>query len=111
MARKKSASSETRGSGLARAIRQCVDSGRVEFGANSSLKRALIGAAKLFVLASNCPREVAQDIQRFAKLSGVPVIVFEGSAVELGTIAGRPHPVAVLSVLDAGTSEIMAFAK
>lgn len=110
MARKKAAV-ESQGSGLARAIRQCVDSGKVEFGTNAGVKKALTGAAKLLVVASNCPEEVAQDITRFSKLSGIPAVKFEGTSIELGTVAGRPHPIAVLSVMDAGNSGIMEFAK
>lgn len=110
MARKKAAA-EAASTGVARAIRQCVDSGKVEFGANFGLKHALLGRAKLLVLASNCPREIAEDAATYCKLSGIPVIAYEGTSLELGTVAGKPHPVAVLTVLDAGNSQIMQFAK
>ena len=65
----------------------------------------------MIVIAGNCPKEIAQDVQAFCKLSGIPTIAFEGTSLELGTVAGRPHPVAVLSVLDTGNSTIMQFAK
>lgn len=111
MARKKSASASTGASPLAAAIRQCVDSGKVEFGTNSGVKKALLGKAKLVVLASNCPKGVLLDLQGFCKLSGIPLMVFEGTSIELGTITGRPHPVAVLSVLEIGNSQILQHAK
>ena len=110
MARKK-ASAEAAGSSLARAIRQCVDSGKVEFGTNSGVKGALSGRAKLVVVAANCPEFVRQDVQRFCKLSSVPLISFEGTSAELGTVAGRPHPIAVLAVSDPANSGILEFAK
>ena len=110
MARKKAAV-ETEGSGLAKAIRQCISSGKVSFGSNTGVKRSLSGKARLVVLSGNCPKETADDVARFCKLSGVPTIVFTGTAMELGTIAGRPHPIAVLAVLDPGNSGIMEFAK
>jgi len=110
MARKKAAA-EVAGSGLARAIRQCVDTGKVEFGTNTGVKSALSGRARLVVVAANCPPEVRQDVARFCKLSSIPLVAYEGSSLELGTIAGRPHPIAVLSVFDAGNSGIMEFAK
>jgi len=109
MARKK-ASEKSSGNTFAHALRQCVDSGKVEFGANTGVKRALMGKAKLVVVASNCPLEVKEDVTRFCKLSGVQVAVFEGTSMELGTIAGRPHPVSVLTVYDVGNSSIMDFA-
>lgn len=111
MARKKSASAGTGASPLAAAIRQCVDSGKVEFGLNSGVKKALLGKAKVVVMASNCPKGAALDVQGFCRLSGIPFIVFEGTSIELGTITGRPHPVSVLSVLEAGNSQIMQIAK
>jgi large subunit ribosomal protein L30e len=110
MARKKS-SGESAGSGLAKAIRQCVDSGKVEFGTNESVKKALSGKAKLVVMASNCPQDVAQDASRYCKLSSIPVVKFEGTSLELGTVAGRPHSVALLAVMDPGNSGILELAK
>jgi len=88
-----------------------VDSGKVEFGTNTAVKKALFGHAKLVVLAGNCPAAVAQDTERFCKLSAIPVIRFEGTSLELGTVAGRPHTIAVLTVLDPGNSGILELAK
>ncbi len=110
MARKK-ASAESQGTTLARAIRQCVDTGKVEFGANSGIKHALSGSAKLVIFASNCPAETVQDALRFCKLSGIPTIKYEGTSLELGTVAGRPHSVSMLAVFDSGNSGIMEYAK
>jgi large subunit ribosomal protein L30e len=110
MARKKS-SVQSSGSTFAHAVRQCVDSGKVEFGANTGVKRALAGKAKLVVLASNCPEEVRDDVLRFCRLSGVPTAAFDGTSMELGTVVGRPHPVSVLTVYDVGNSNLMEFAK
>jgi len=110
MARKK-AVEKTAESTLAHAIRQCVDSGKVEFGANIGVKSALSGKAKLMIVSSNCPKDVASDISRFCKLSSIPVLVYEGTSMDLGTIAGRPHPISVLTVHDAGNSKIFEFAK
>jgi large subunit ribosomal protein L30e len=110
MARKKS-SEQSSASTFSHAVRQCVDSGKVEFGSNTGVKRALAGKAKLVVLAGNCPDEVREDIMRFCKLSSVPTAVFDGTSVELGTVVGRPHPVSVLTVYDVGNSNIMDYAK
>jgi large subunit ribosomal protein L30e len=110
MARKK-AVAESAGSSLSAAIRQCVESGKVELGTNRGLKKALSGKAKLLVVAANCPAEALADAAAYCKLSGVPFVKFGGTSMELGTVAGRPHSVAVLAVLDAGNSGIMQFAK
>ncbi|MEM4554922.1 MAG: 50S ribosomal protein L30e [Candidatus Anstonellaceae archaeon] len=96
-------------SDIAKAIRQCVDSGKVLFGTKSSLKSVLLSKPKLIVISKNCPAYVAEDVKRYCKLSSVPLLVFSGTSVELGTVAGRPHPIAVLTVIDPGTSGIMGF--
>ncbi|VVC00683.1 50S ribosomal protein L30e [uncultured archaeon] len=110
MARKKAAA-ETAVSALAKAIRQCVDSGKVEFGTNVGVKSSLSGRAKLVVISSNCPSQVKDDVVRFCKLSSVPCITYEGTSLELGTIAGRPHPVAILTVYDPGNSGLLELSK
>ena len=110
MARKK-ASAQSAGSDLARAIRQCVDSGSVVFGAASGVKAALLGHAKLVVISSNCPAELAQDVKHYCKLSGIPLLKYEGTSFELGATAGRPHSVSLLAVHDAGNSGILELAK
>ncbi|MEM4634200.1 MAG: 50S ribosomal protein L30e [Candidatus Anstonellaceae archaeon] len=106
MARKKSAG-ESSVSAMAKAIRQCVDSGKVLFGSNKGIKKALSGKAKMLVMANNCQIEIARDAERYCKLSNIPLVKFNGSSVELGTVAGRPHPISLLVVLDPGNSGIL----
>lgn len=93
------------------AVRLAVESGKVEFGSRRGVASSLQGKAKLFVLARNTPAEVMEKVRNYAELSKVPVIDFPGSSMELGSVCGRPFPVAVLSVYDAGTSNILELAK
>ncbi|MEW6721654.1 MAG: 50S ribosomal protein L30e [Candidatus Micrarchaeota archaeon] len=96
---------------LTTAVRLAVESGRVEFGSRSGLNAGASGKAKLFVVALNTPKETRAKIDTFSKASRTPVIVFEGSTMELGSVCGRPFPVAVLSVFEEGASNIMELAK
>lgn len=91
------------------AVRLAVESGKVEFGARSGI--AASDGAKLFVVASNTPKEFRVKIEKLASSSKVPVIDFEGSTMELGSVCGKPFPVSVLSVFELGSSNIMDFAK
>lgn len=93
------------------ALRLTVESGKVQFGARTGMVAGLKGNAKLFVVAGNTPEETRQRLMDYAKSSKIPVIVFDGSSVELGSVCGKPFPVSVLSVYDAGTSNIMDLAK
>lgn len=109
MAKKKTAESESLT--LSKAIRMAVDSGKVEFGSRAAIKRSLLGKSKLIVLASNCPPLAKNSIEKFCKLSSVPMLAYEGSSLELGSACGKPFPVSALCISDAGNSTILSFAK
>jgi large subunit ribosomal protein L30e len=96
---------------LTTAVRLAVESGKVEFGSRRGISASLSAKAKLFVVAENTPEDIKTKVHNYAKLSEVPVIDFPGSSMELGSVCGRPFPVAVLSVYDAGNSNIMELAK
>ena len=90
-----------------KAIRMAVDTGKTEFGSRRAISLALSGSAKLFVVAVNAPASIKRDIESNAKASNIPVKIFKGSSVELGSVCGVPHPIAVLSVLEPGNSTIL----
>lgn len=92
---------------LNKAIRFAVDTGKVELGTEKAKKLALLGGAKLIMLATNIPKNALRDIEHYSKLSNVPIIEFRGTSIELGTICGKPFPVSVLSVIDEGHSDIL----
>src|SRR5512143_3116891 len=94
---------------LTTAVRLAVESGKDEFGARAGI--AASGKAKLFVTAANAPSEIKAQLGKAAKDSGVPLIEFEGSSMELGSVCGKPFPVSVLSVFAEGSSNIMELAK
>ncbi len=92
---------------LAKSIRFAVDSGKVELGLKQTLKTALNGGAKLIIISKNCPSDGAADVKRFTSLSQTPLLVFEGTSIELGTACGKPFPVSALGVIEEGNSEIL----
>lgn len=96
---------------LIQAIRVAAETGNVVYGLRSVKKLALHGKVKLIVLAANAPPEVKGDINYYAKLGGIPVIVFPGTNMELGSIMGRPHSVLALAVVNPGQSNILELAK
>lgn len=92
---------------LNKAIRLVVDTGKVELGSGKAKKVALLGGAKLLVLANNLPKQVLRDLEHYARLSAIPVLEFEGSSIELGTVCGKPFPVSALSIMEEGNSQIL----
>lgn len=92
---------------LTGAVRLAVESGNVEFGSRIAISELKENKAKVFVMASNCPVEVKSKFGGTA----IPVIEFEGTSMELGSVCGKPFPVAVLSVYSVGTSNLMELVK
>jgi large subunit ribosomal protein L30e len=95
---------------LTAAIRLAVESGKVGFGAKTGIAASLLGKARLFVVASNTPSKYREQVEKYSSASGIPMVVFDGSSIELGSVCGKPFPVSVLSVYDPGTSPIMELA-
>lgn len=92
---------------LAKAIRLVVDTGKVELGSDKAKKIALMGGAKLLVIANNIPKSTLADLEHFAKLSNIPILEFAGPSLELGTTCGKPFPVSALTIIEEGNSKIL----
>ncbi len=92
---------------LSKAIRMCMDSGKVELGGRMAIREALLGHGKLIVIAANAPKEEAADLARYCQLSNMPLLQFTGTSIELGSVCGKPFPVSALWVSDVGNSPIL----
>lgn len=84
------------------ALKSAVTTGKVLFGADQARKALKAGKAKMLVVAANCP-----DTDIVAE-SGVKVLKFEGSGLDLGAACGKPFNVSVLTILEQGESNIMS---
>lgn len=89
-----------------RAIRTAADTGRIIFGERETLKAVKNKDVKLVIFASNCPPNLREDLERYAKISKIPIYQFAGSALELGTTCGRRHFISMMGVVEAGDSDI-----
>ncbi len=90
-----------------KAIRLVVDTGKVDLGSQKSKKVALMGGAKLIVMANNLPKNTMRDMEHYAKLSNVPILKFGGTSMDLGTVCGKPFPVSAFVVKEEGHSDIL----
>ncbi|ADV65657.1 50S ribosomal protein L30e [Desulfurococcus mucosus] len=96
---------------LLKAIRVAAETGHVVYGAREVRRLVLHGKAKAVIIAVNAPPEVKRDLTYYAKLSGIPVIKFPGTNMELGTLLGRPHSISSIAVVDPGQSNILELAE
>merc|ERR1711865_893397 len=65
------------------------------------------GNSKLMIIASNCPAVRKTELEYLSVLGGSKVLHWDGTNVELGTAAGRLHRVCVMTIQDAGDSDIL----
>lgn len=83
-------------------LRTVTKTGKVLFGISQAKQAIEKKEGKLIVIASNCPD---QDIKI---QKSVPVIEFSGTNRELGAACGKPFSVAVVTIIEAGDSQILS---
>lgn len=84
-----------------------IKSGKYTLGLRSGIKSLRNGKAKFIILANNCPALRRNEIEYYAMLAKVDVHHFHGDNNALGTACGRYFRVGVLSITDAGDSDIL----
>jgi large subunit ribosomal protein L30e len=88
-------------------IRRAVDTGTVSFGYRNAEKNILKGKGEIVIISRNCPQRLSERIRHYSQIAGIPFFEFEGSALELGSICGKPFMVSTLLVLDKGKSKVL----
>ncbi|MGZ5520185.1 MAG: 50S ribosomal protein L30e [Halobacteriota archaeon] len=89
---------------IAKSLRTAIRDGKVSIGAKNTLKSIKRGDNQLVVLASNCPQRFHEKIIS----KSVPTVDLEITTVELGSMCGKPFTISALSIIDAGSSDIMS---
>merc|ERR1711881_273726 len=85
-----------------------IKSGKYSLGYKSVLKAMRSGKSKLVLISGNTPPLRRSELEYYAMLSKTPVHLYQGSNVALGTAAGRLFRVGVLSIEDAGDSDLLS---
>ncbi|KAJ3149503.1 60S ribosomal protein L30 [Geranomyces michiganensis] len=85
-----------------------MKSGKVTLGYKSTLKTLRQGKSKLIIVAGNCPPLRKSELEYYAMLSKTGVHHYTGNNIDLGTACGKYFRVGVLSIIDAGDSDIIA---
>lgn len=90
-----------------KAVATTVRTGKVLFGANNAVKNAKMGKARLIIVASNCPQKTRGDIEYYSRLSDVPIVIYNGTSIDLGAVCGKPFMVSALTIREPGDSDIL----
>jgi large subunit ribosomal protein L30e len=91
-------------------IQIAVKTGKVAMGVKQALEAARFAKAKLLILASNCPKLDKANITHYAKASSIPIHIYQGTSLDLGTACGKRFVVAALTIREPGDSEILKLA-
>ena len=73
----------------------------------TALLRLRRPAAKLIIVAKNCPPLRKSEIEYYAMLAKTDVHHFNGGNADLGTACGKYFRVGALSITDPGDSDII----
>ena len=88
-----------------------VKTGKVLFGANSTLNSAMSGKVQLIVAASNCPKKLRTELEYHCRLSKIPFLAYPKTGLELGRVCNKPFGVSTLAIRDSGDSDIVKIAE
>lgn len=92
---------------IGREIRKATETGRILFGTEQAIKMIKTGEAKLIIVASNVDKRTREDIEYYCGLSDTSIHEYSGTAVELGTLCGKPFVISVLTVISPGESNLL----
>ena len=82
-------------------------SGKASLGYKTTIKTLRSTKAKLVIVSSNCPPLRKSEIEYYAMLAKCTVHHYAGTNSDLGTACGKFYRVSMLSVTDAGDSDIL----
>nr|CAG4708792.1 unnamed protein product [Naegleria fowleri] len=88
-----------------------MKSGKFSLGYSETMKNLRQAKAKLVIVSNNIPPIRKSEIEYYSMLSHADIYFYPGNNVELGTACGRYHSVGVMSVLEAGDSDIIRAVK
>jgi large subunit ribosomal protein L30e len=96
---------------LTKAIATAVKTGKVSFGANTAIQTAKNGKAKIIVLASNCPKQIKEQIEYYGEISKIPIITYQGDIMDMAAVCNKLFVISALTIRETGNSEILNIVK
>lgn len=92
-------------------IRRAVDTGKTVMGVRESEKNILSGKSKLVIISENIPEDVSERIESLCKTSEIAFYKYKGTSISLGSVCGKPFPIAAMSIEDVGKSKVSKLIK
>ena len=90
---------------LARQLKNAISSGDLLFGQRQTMSACNSSDARMVIISANCPIDYIEDLR--SRHPDVPMHQVALVNRELGAACGKPFAVSVLSVIDAGDSDLL----
>lgn len=84
-----------------------MKSGKAILGYKATVKALRKSKAKMILISSNCPQLRKSEIEYYAMLAKCTVHHYAGDNAALGTACGKFFNCSIMSILDAGDSDIL----
>ena len=78
-------------------LKKVLTKGKVTIGSKETLRKLKMGEVKQVFLASNCSKQVKEDIEHFKSIADVKIIELAEPSDELMLVCKKNFPVAVVS--------------
>ena len=88
-------------------IQLVMKSGKTYLGYKTSIKSLRSGKAKMVIISNNTPALKKSEVEYYAMLAKCAVHHYSGNNSELGTACGKFYRVSMVSIIDAGDSDIL----
>lgn len=69
------------------------------------------GRSIAFILASNCPPTIKEEIESYATPADIPIHYYPSSSIELGMALGKPFAVATITVRSVSDPQLIQMLK
>jgi large subunit ribosomal protein L30e len=88
-------------------LKLTMKSGKAMLGYKSSCRALRTGKAKMILICSNCPPLRKSELEYLAMLAKTQVHHYAGDNTAMGTACGKFFNCSVLTITDAGDSDIL----
>ena len=88
-------------------LHMVMKSGKAALGYNTTIKTLRHNKAQMVIISNNTPPLRKSEIEYYAMLAKCQVVHYTGNNTDLGTACGKFFRVSMLSVTNAGDSDIL----
>mmetsp|Transcript_63721 Transcript_63721/g.138069 ORF Transcript_63721/g.138069 Transcript_63721/m.138069 type:complete len:113 (-) Transcript_63721:79-417(-) len=92
-------------------LHMVMKSGKAALGYNTTIKTLRHNKAQMVIISNNTPPLRKSEIEYYAMLAKCQVVHYSGNNQDLGTACGKFFRVSMLSVTNAGDSDILKSAQ